>query len=65
MKFNGESEKEYKTYKENFMKKFEITKLPPYLILYIKVSKTFLSECFLGIAMRPATSDQLSLPTCQ
>lgn len=37
MKFNGETEKEYKTYKENFMKKFEITKLPPFLILYIKV----------------------------
>lgn len=37
-KFNGQSEKEYKTYKENFLKKFEITKLPPYLILYIKVT---------------------------
>ncbi|KAJ8963765.1 hypothetical protein NQ314_005398 [Rhamnusium bicolor] len=31
-----ETEKEYKTYKENFMKRFEITRLPPYLILYIK-----------------------------
>lgn len=38
-KFNNESEKEYKTYKENFMKRFEITQLPPYLILYIKVYK--------------------------
>lgn len=37
-KFNAVSEKEYKTYKENFMKRFEITELPPYLILYIKVS---------------------------
>lgn len=36
-KFNNASEKEYKTYKENFMKRFEITQLPPYLILYIKV----------------------------
>ncbi|XP_017771109.1 PREDICTED: U4/U6.U5 tri-snRNP-associated protein 2 isoform X2 [Nicrophorus vespilloides] len=35
-KFNGQTEKEYKTYKENFMKRFEITQLPPYLILYIK-----------------------------
>ncbi|RZB41559.1 U4/U6.U5 tri-snRNP-associated protein 2, partial [Asbolus verrucosus] len=35
-KFNGQTEKEYKTYKENFMKRFEITRLPPYLILYIK-----------------------------
>lgn len=38
-KFNAITEKEYKTYKENFMKRFEITELPPYLILYIKVSK--------------------------
>lgn len=37
-KFNAITEKEYKTYKENFMKRFEITELPPYLILYIKVS---------------------------
>lgn len=37
-KFNAVTEKEYKTYKENFMKRFEITELPPYLILYIKVS---------------------------
>jgi hypothetical protein len=36
-KFNAQTEKEYKTYKENFMKRFEITELPPYLILYIKV----------------------------
>ncbi|XP_065347012.1 ubiquitin carboxyl-terminal hydrolase 39 [Cloeon dipterum] len=45
-KFNGQSEKEYKTYKENFMKKFEITKLPPYLILYIKrfTKNTFFVE---------------------
>jgi U4/U6.U5 tri-snRNP-associated protein 2 len=35
-KFNGETEKEYKTYKDNFLKKFEITRLPPYIILYIK-----------------------------
>lgn len=42
-KFNAINEKEYKTYKENFMKRFEITELPPYLILYIKVS--FLRMC--------------------
>lgn len=35
-KFNGETEKEYKTYKDNFLKKFELTRLPPYIILYIK-----------------------------
>jgi hypothetical protein len=38
-KFNAQTEKEYKTYKENFMKRFEITELPPYLILYIKVCR--------------------------
>eukprot|EP00096_Caligus_rogercresseyi_P015416 TRINITY_DN7853_c0_g1_i2.p1 TRINITY_DN7853_c0_g1~~TRINITY_DN7853_c0_g1_i2.p1 ORF type:complete len:498 (+),score=163.45 TRINITY_DN7853_c0_g1_i2:218-1711(+) len=35
-KFNGEREMEYKTYKDNFLKRFEITRLPPFLILYIK-----------------------------
>ena len=29
---------EYKTHRESFLKRFELTKLPPYLILYIKVS---------------------------
>ena len=27
-KFNGVTEKEYKTYKDNFLKRFEITRLP-------------------------------------
>jgi len=35
-KFNGVTEKEYKTYKDNFLKRFELTKLPGYIILYIK-----------------------------
>lgn len=35
-KFNGVTEKEYKSYKDNFMKRFEITKLPKFVILYIK-----------------------------
>ena len=35
-KFNGDTEKEYKTYKDNFLKKFELTKLPPYIILIVK-----------------------------
>ncbi|XP_067939184.1 ubiquitin carboxyl-terminal hydrolase 39-like [Watersipora subatra] len=35
-KFNGVTEKEYKTYKESTMKRFEITKLPPYIIVFIK-----------------------------
>ncbi|KAF7274773.1 hypothetical protein GWI33_012559 [Rhynchophorus ferrugineus] len=45
-KFNGQTEKEYKTYKENFMKRFEISRLPPYLILYIKrfTKNTFFVE---------------------
>jgi len=36
-KFNGLSEKEYKTYKDSTLKRFEITQLPPFIILYIKV----------------------------
>ncbi|KAL0281029.1 UNVERIFIED_CONTAM: hypothetical protein PYX00_002148 [Menopon gallinae] len=45
-KFNGIQEKEYKTYKDNFLKRFEITVLPPYLILYIKrfTKNTFFVE---------------------
>ena len=35
-KFNGQTEKEYKTYKDNFLKKFELVKLPQFIILYIK-----------------------------
>lgn len=37
-KFNGLSEKEYKTHKDSVLKRFEITNLPPFIILYIKVS---------------------------
>ncbi|KAK6633805.1 U4/U6.U5 tri-snRNP-associated protein 2 [Polyplax serrata] len=45
-KFNGIQEKEYKTYKDNFLKRFEITVLPPYLMLYIKrfTKNTFFVE---------------------
>lgn len=45
-KFNSVSEKEYKTYKENFLKRFEITRLPKFIILYIKrfTKNTFFLE---------------------
>jgi len=45
-KFNGTVEKEYKTYKDSIMKRFQITKLPKYLILYIKrfTKNTFFIE---------------------
>jgi len=36
-KFNGLAEKEYKTYKDSTLKRFEITQLPPFIILCIKV----------------------------
>lgn len=35
-KFDGVSEKEYKTYKDSYLKRFVITKFPKFLILYIK-----------------------------
>jgi len=35
-KFNGFTEKEYKGKRDSTMKRFELTKLPPYLIFYIK-----------------------------
>ncbi|KAL1482932.1 hypothetical protein MTO96_013345 [Rhipicephalus appendiculatus] len=45
-KFNGTSEKEYRTYKDSTLKRFELTSLPPYLILYIKrfTKNTFFVE---------------------
>ncbi|KAI0984702.1 hypothetical protein GJ496_007316 [Pomphorhynchus laevis] len=35
-KFDGETEHEYKTYKENYMRRYEIQSLPPYVILYFQ-----------------------------
>lgn len=45
-KFNGSTEKEYQTYKDNFSKRFEITRLPQFIILYIKrfTKNTFFVE---------------------
>src|SRR5699024_5734764 len=45
-KFDGLSEKEYKTYKDSFLKRFVITKFPKFLILYIKrfTQNTFFLE---------------------
>lgn len=39
-KFDGKTGKEYQTYKESILKKFQLTGLPPYLILYHKVSQS-------------------------
>ena len=36
-KFNGQYEKEYKTHKDSTLKRFELTRLPPYIIVYVKV----------------------------
>ncbi|KAL3310175.1 U4/U6.U5 tri-snRNP-associated protein 2 [Cichlidogyrus casuarinus] len=36
VKFNGISEKEYKTHNDSSLKRFEIMRLPPYLCLYMK-----------------------------
>lgn len=45
-KFNGVAEKEYKTYKDSSLKRFEITQLPAFIILYIKrfTKNTFFLE---------------------
>ena len=45
-KFNGVEEKEYKTYKDNFLKRFELIQLPRFIILYIKrfTKNTFFVE---------------------
>jgi hypothetical protein len=38
-KFDGQTAQEYKTYKDNFLKRYEIRRLPPYLILCFRVSE--------------------------
>ncbi|CAH8570396.1 unnamed protein product [Schistosoma turkestanicum] len=35
-KFNGVTEKEYKTHRDSTLRRFELRRLPPYLILYMK-----------------------------
>jgi hypothetical protein len=60
-KFNGVSEKEYKTYKDNFIKRFEITRLPKFIILYIKrfTKNTFFVEKNPTIVNFPVKSIEL------
>jgi len=47
-KFDGVTAQEYKTYKENFLKRYEILRLPKYLIMCFRVSwnleKSFLKK---------------------
>eukprot|EP00042_Codosiga_hollandica_P051171 m.624184 g.624184 ORF g.624184 m.624184 type:complete len:498 (+) comp58230_c0_seq4:285-1778(+) len=45
-KFNGISEKEYKTYKDTHHKRFKLTKLPEYILVHIKrfTKNTFFVE---------------------
>ena len=40
-KFDGVTESEFKTYKENFIKRYEILKLPKYLIMCFRVGFFF------------------------
>lgn len=42
----NQTEKEYRTYKDNIFKRFEITSLPPFIILCIKrfTKNTFFME---------------------
>lgn len=51
-KFNGITETEHKTYKDLYMKRYEITKLPPYIILYMKVMYLFLHKILFHRAMK-------------
>ncbi|XP_013872772.1 ubiquitin carboxyl-terminal hydrolase 39 isoform X1 [Austrofundulus limnaeus] len=61
-KFTGNTEKEYKTYKENFLKRFQLTKLPPYLIFCIKrfTKNNFFVEKNPTIVNFPITNVDLS-----
>ena len=38
-KFDGVTEREYKTYKDNFLKRYEILRLPKYLIMCFRVNE--------------------------
>lgn len=40
-KFDGVTEQEVKTYKDNFLKKYELLKLPKYLIMCFRVRATY------------------------
>ena len=66
-KFNGLVEKEYKTYKDSTLKRFEITQLPPFVILYIKVyyysSKDF--DAKNAIFSRPLQYNVCRLSVCR
>lgn len=44
-KFDGRTSQEVKTYKENFMKKYELLKLPKYLIMCFRVTKNETITC--------------------
>ena len=49
-KFDGVTEREYKTYKDNFLKRYEILRLPKYLIMCFRVNNRlilFISFIFL------------------
>ena len=45
-RFDGVTEKEYSTYKDSLMRRFQLTRMPKYLILYIKrfTKNTFFKE---------------------
>lgn len=43
-KFDGQTAQEQKTYKDNFLKRYEIRKLPPYLILCFRVRLSRLDQ---------------------
>lgn len=61
-KFDGTSEKEYKSYKDSWLKRFVITKFPKFLILYIKrfTRNTFFLEKNTTIVNFPIKNVDLS-----
>ena len=61
-KFNGLMEKEYKTYKDSTMRRFEITRLPPYIILYMKVGCSCGAALVMGYVTESAINVNLWLP---
>ncbi|EDO45015.1 predicted protein [Nematostella vectensis] len=61
-KFDGTTEKEYKTYKESFIKRYELLRLPQYLILCIKrfTKNTFFVEKNATVVNFPVKSVDLA-----
>ena len=69
-KFGGVVEKEYKTHKENFVKRYQLRKLPPYLIVcYKRFTKSYFvhekNNTIVNFPIRDVDFTDLLAPDCR